>query len=106
MGALFKFRSGTAPIAIETGRYSGVNIDERKCFSCKDIVEDETHVLLHCPQYTSLRNELFTRTEHVSHEFSNLNDSKTLAFILSNPFIAKLITKICHLILNILLYSS
>ena len=32
-GALTKFRSGTAPIAIETGRCNGVNITDRKCFS-------------------------------------------------------------------------
>ena len=35
-----------APTAIVTGRYSGVCIDERKCFSCKDIVEDETRFTL------------------------------------------------------------
>ena len=39
--ALARFRSFTAPIAIEIGRYSGFCIDERKCFSCKDIVDDE-----------------------------------------------------------------
>ena len=57
-GALAKFRSGTAPIAIKTGRYSGVCIDERKLFSCKGIVEDETHFLLHCPQYTCIMSFL------------------------------------------------
>ena len=62
-GALAKFRSGTAPIAIETGRYNGVNINDRKCFACRDVVEDETHVLLHCPEYNTLRDELLNEAE-------------------------------------------
>ena len=39
-GALAKFSSDRIPIVIETGRYRGVCIDERKCFSCKDIVDE------------------------------------------------------------------
>ena len=62
-GGLGKFRSGTAPIAIETGHYNGVNINFRKCFSCRDVVEDETHVLLHCPEYNTLRDELLNEAE-------------------------------------------
>ena len=73
-------------------------------FSCKDIVEDDTHVLLYCPQYTSLRNELSNEAEHVLNGFDNLNGTEKVAFILSNPFIANLSAETCHL-WN-LLYSS
>ena len=64
-GSLAKFWSGTAPIAIETGRYNVMNIIDRKCFSCRDVVEDETHVLLHCPGYNTLRDELLNEAENI-----------------------------------------
>ena len=45
--ALAKFRSGTAPIRLETGRYEGLSIEERLCQVCDmHVVEDEKHVLL------------------------------------------------------------
>ena len=97
-GALAKFRSG---ISIETDRYSGVCINDRKGFSCKDIVEDETHVLLYCPQYIFLRNVLVTAAEHVLDGFANLFNAEIVICFLSNPFIGKLSAKICHLILNL-----
>ena len=61
LGTLAKFRSGTAPIALETGRFSGLEVSERKCFSCRNAVEGESHVLLHCPLYTELHNEHILR---------------------------------------------
>ena len=91
--ALAKFRSGTSPISIETDQYSGVCIDDRKGFSCKDIVEDETHILLYCPQYIFLRDVLVTEVEHVRNGFASLNNTEKVIFILSNPFIAKLRAK-------------
>ena len=58
-GALAKFRSGTAPIRIEIGRYINVPIENRICNYCEsigvNIVEDERHVLLECPLYNDLR---------------------------------------------------
>jgi hypothetical protein len=48
-GALAKFRSGTASIRIEPGSYEGLPVGERFCICCNNIVEDELHVLLHCP---------------------------------------------------------
>ena len=61
-GALAKVRSGTAPIEIETR----LNINDRKCFSCRDVVEDEIHVLLHCPKYDSLRDEFLNEAGQIS----------------------------------------
>ena len=52
--AMSKFRSGTAPIRIETGRYEGVPADERFCPFCPDLVESETHVILSCNIYEDL----------------------------------------------------
>jgi hypothetical protein len=48
-GALAKFRSEICSIAIKLGRYHGLQVEQRFCFHCKNIVEDEAHVVLHCP---------------------------------------------------------
>ena len=63
---LFKFRSGVAPLRIETGRYEaskygqkGLPVHERVCLCCANGVEDEEHVLCVCPVYSSMRSTLF-----------------------------------------------
>ena len=43
--AYAKFRSGTAPIKLETGRYEGLAVEEQICPVCHNGVEDEMHVL-------------------------------------------------------------
>ena len=48
-GSLAKFRSGTAPIKVETDRYQYLDLSERVCFhfaSCIEDEEDEEHVLI------------------------------------------------------------
>ena len=61
--ALAKFRSGVAPLRIETGRYERnvVTANQRTCFNCHDNVEDEFHVVMHCPVYNDLRRELLSQ---------------------------------------------
>jgi hypothetical protein len=48
------------PIRLETGRYENINLEERCCFNCSNLNEDETHVILHCPVYSDIRHNLFT----------------------------------------------
>ena len=59
--ALAKFRCGVAPLRLETGRYERIPYDERNCFNCINVVENEEHVLLECPLYNDIRKELFSR---------------------------------------------
>ena len=98
--ALAKFRSGTAPIALETGRYNDSSLSDRKCFHCCNIVEDEMHVILKCPIYESLRNNLIDEIRNLSIDFDGFSDTDKLSFILSNPLVAKASAKTCHLILE------
>ena len=50
-GSLAKFRSGTALIKVETGRYQNLDLSEHVCFHCTSWVEDEEHVLMVCSVY-------------------------------------------------------
>jgi hypothetical protein len=49
----------TSELAIEKGRYEGILLENRICFSCdrdgNTVIEDEFHFLLCCPLYTALR---------------------------------------------------
>ena len=57
--AYAKFRSGVAPINIELCRYglARIPVEERVCSHCNE-VEDESHVLMYCPLYDDIRDQL------------------------------------------------
>ena len=57
--AYAKFRCGVALINIELCRYglARIPVEERVCIHCNE-VEDESHVLMHCPLYDDIRNQL------------------------------------------------
>ena len=56
--AIASFRAGIAPINIELMRYGTHKSPEenRFCISC-DQIENEMHVLLHCPLYCNIRKK-------------------------------------------------
>lgn len=99
-GALAKFRSGTAPIRIETGRYNGLPLKDRHCFNCSNVVEDEIHVLLHCPCYNTIRKEVLAEACRLNRIFIYLNDRDKIVYLLSHPEIAVLSAKTCFSILG------
>jgi hypothetical protein len=58
--ALARFRAGCWPIAVNAGRYEGVERNDRICQHCNELgvwgcIEDEKHVLLECPRFADLR---------------------------------------------------
>ena len=62
-----KFRSGTLPIRIETGRYENLPLVERTCKFCTlGGIEDDIHVLLKCELYSDLRYELLNHMHSVN----------------------------------------
>jgi len=89
--ALAKFRSGVAPLRIETGRYerNAVPADQRKCFNCLDNVEDEFHVVMHCPVYNDLRQELLLKIDQVFSDRINMDDDALFKLIMSHEDIVK-----------------
>jgi hypothetical protein len=46
-------------LGIETGLFGNLRIEERICCFCSDFIEDEAHVLLNCPFYDDVRENLF-----------------------------------------------
>jgi hypothetical protein len=52
---LSKFRLSSHTLAIETGRYHNVNINDRTCKACSSDTEDEFHFVLKCPVYLEIR---------------------------------------------------
>lgn len=52
-----RIRTGSASLAIETGRWEGKEQHERICQLCKVEVEDEEHFLLHCPALQEKRTK-------------------------------------------------
>ena len=73
-----------APLRLETGRYEKITYDERNCFNCINVVENEEHVLhvLECPLYNDIRKELFSRVDMPWFELLSASD------------------KVCHLMSN------
>lgn len=58
--ALTRFRVSSHDLAIETGRYNNIDVDERKCIHCQmNAIENEYHFLLVCPKYRDLRRNFF-----------------------------------------------
>jgi Zn finger protein HypA/HybF involved in hydrogenase expression len=81
-GALAKFRSGTALIGIELGHYNDLPVEQRLCSHCQSIVEDKKHVLLQCPLYDSIRNDLIREAQMLNNGFDTHADIDSRIYIL------------------------
>ena len=100
--ALALFRSGCAPIRLETGRYEKLSVKERVCFVCENVVEDEKHVLTECPLYCDLRQDLYTVLYAYCVDFKDMSDMDKACFILSskNVHTVKVCAKYCYILLE------
>ena len=97
--ALAKFRCGTAPIRLETGRYQQVPVDQRLCpFACAQ-VESEAHIIIDCPIYEDLRSDVWRAARAHEPLFDNLNSSHKLCTIMGIPDI-RATGVLCKLILK------
>ena len=56
--------------------WEGVDRNQRKCFTCQ-VVEDEEHVPLHCPRYDHLRIKYLKITCSIRHDISHCIDLLT-----------------------------
>ena len=78
--ALFKFRVSAHSLMVEKGRHLGLQLNERKCPICLDVVEDEFHFLFVCPLYDDLRNQyipsFYTRQPLSQYKFIELMNNR------------------------------
>ena len=94
---LAQLRCGILPLAIETGRYSGVAEGNRVCKICNsDQVENEVHFLFDCNMYQQERAEFLDAIKGQYHNFINLQVSGKLhvLFTLEPRLFAKYVVKI------------
>ena len=95
-----KFRSGVAPLRLETSRYENLEINQRTCFNCCDLVESERRVLLHCPLYEDLQHEIYSQAFKLEKELYSFNDDKKRVFSFTSHNIIKTVAKACKDILD------
>ena len=94
---LAQLRCGILPLAIKTGRYSGVAEGNRVCKICNiDQVENEVHFLFDCNMYQQERAEFLDVMKGQYHNFINLQISGKLhvLFTLEPRLFAKYVVKI------------
>ena len=68
-----------APINIELCRYglARIPVEERVCSHCNE-VEDELHVLMHCPLYDDIRNQLTLSVNNINPSYQELSMQEKL----------------------------
>ncbi len=85
---LTRIRTGTNKLRIETGRWTKEEEVDRKCRTCfSGEIEDETHFLLNCEVYSTLRTRMYNQIETVLNngiEMVNKTQDEKLV-ILMNP---------------------
>ena len=81
---LFRLRSCSLPLAVETGRYTKPKtpMTDRLCKCCESsAIENETHFLLDCELYTDIRSTVFERALCLNANFDNLDTEDKLRFM-------------------------
>ena len=71
-------------LLIETGRYNNIPRSDRLCTICGHNVEDETHLLFHCPRYSSLRENFFSKIDHVISNPKQLSISALIVQLMNS----------------------
>ena len=85
---LTKLRISNHPLRIETGRFTlpPLSIDDRKCFICEDMVEDELHFLFNCDYYHELDKykDMLYYFGCIYYSFKDLTDIEKWIFIFNS----------------------
>ena len=99
--AFAKFRCGVAPLKIETGRYENRPLEDRIYpFGC-NTVEDETHVMVNCPQNNSVRKELLQKASNIYEIFMDMSEQRQCSILFSTKDLVRVCAKTCFLILKL-----
>ena len=85
--ALSRFRLSNHDLLIEKGRHMRPRLErnDRKCFFCKDKIENEIHFLSECPLYEDERNTLFHSCRRNCTNFDLLTTNEQIfCFVMTN----------------------
>ena len=83
-----QFRCGILPLAIETGRWSGLQYDNRICKICNGTeVENEYHFIFHCNFYDRQRDDFYRTASQVMPEFVNFSEDEKIRCCMSKVLI-------------------
>ena len=78
-------RSLFAYLQVEIGRYRNLPLEQRICTLCdKNEVEDEFHLLCHCPIYEDILKVLYNETITLYPDFTEMDDLQQFVFLVSN----------------------
>ena len=72
--ALSRFRLSNHPLMIEKGRHLRIEKNERKCYFCKDKIEDEEHFLINCPLMSNEDEKVIKALGRFISDSLNLRD--------------------------------
>ena len=97
--SLAKFRCGVAPLRLETGRFEGLDEEERVCFNCPQEVESEEHVLIRCPVYDDIRRNTLFEARYFYENFENMSNTEQMCIMLADERLVKSAAKTCNDIL-------
>ena len=79
---LAQIRLGILPLYIETGRYTGVKVENRICSLCNlNKVENELHFLMSCTYYKNERSVFFRGLDKCNFSYSQADNFKLLCSI-------------------------
>ena len=80
---LAQFRCAVLPLKIETGRFSGLSVEDRICQVCNEnAMEDELHFLFHCQIYNDIRIPFINKIENRESGFNAMPDLEKLKLVL------------------------
>ena len=78
-------RMGVYPLKIETDRWRGKPLSERKCDQCDDnVIECEHHFLLKCKRFELQRQSLIDGILVRCPNFNNFEDTEKLCYLLKD----------------------
>ena len=82
-----RLRLSNHSLLIETGRHLRPKLErhERKCFICRDEIENELHFVIKCPLYSSERKTLYKSLTQNSKHFESLTtDEQKFIYVMTN----------------------
>jgi len=85
---LAKLRMGILPLAIETGRWRSLPIDERICVLCNENqIEDEAHFMFECSFYEGHRAEFLSTIANYCQDFLSMDMCDKWKMIMSEEIV-------------------